>query len=83
MSITGLSGVTRVAPTVADTATGPALPQRISEVPSVEIDAATQQPAPPRFPWLSRLSLQLENAARQKPAFEPAPILGDNVDRSV
>jgi hypothetical protein len=39
-------------------------------------------PAPPRFPWLSRLSQQLESVAKQKPAFPSAPILGDNVDKS-
>ena len=82
MSITGLTPVTRVAPTIADTPTATAPPQPSGAVPAGEIDAVTQQPAPPRFPWLSRLSLQLEQAARQKPAFAPAPILGDNVDRS-
>ena len=82
MSIIGLTAVTRVASTTADTPTGTAQPQQISAVPAVEIDAVTQQPTPPRFPWLSRLSLQLEHAARQKPAFASAPILGDNVDRS-
>lgn len=39
-------------------------------------------PTPPRFPWLSRLSAQLQSVAKQKPAFEPAPILGDNIDQS-
>jgi len=39
-------------------------------------------PAPPRFPWLSRLSQQLESTAKQKPTFPSAPVLGDNVDRS-
>ena len=82
MSITGLAAVTRVAPTTASAATGTALPQQTRAAPAIEIDAVTQQPAPPRFPWITRLSLQLEHAARQKAAFAPAPVLGDNVNRS-
>ena len=82
MSITGLTPVARVAPTIGDTPTELAPPRPLGAVPAVVIDALTQQSAPPRFPWLSRLSLQLEQASRQKPAFAPAPILGDNVNRS-
>ena len=41
-----------------------------------------QQPKPLRFPWLNRLSAQLESAARQKPAFASAPQLGDNLDQA-
>jgi hypothetical protein len=47
-----------------------------------EVDQVTQQPVPLRFPWLSRLSQQLESASGQRPAFDPAPVLGDIVDRS-
>jgi hypothetical protein len=47
-----------------------------------EIDDVTQQPMPPRFPWLSRLSQQLEAASKQRAAFPPAPMLGDNLDRT-
>ncbi len=39
-------------------------------------------PAPLRFPWLSRLSQQLESAGGQRAAFNSAPVLGDHVDRS-
>ena len=39
-------------------------------------------PPPTRFPWLSNLSAKLEAAAKQRPAFDPAPILGDNVDKA-
>jgi hypothetical protein len=48
----------------------------------VEIDEVTQQPLPPRFPWLSRLALQLEAAAKQRSTFPPAPVLGDNLDKT-
>jgi hypothetical protein len=85
MGIPGITGIGRVATSTDDTPApnnGTTLAQR-SVVPIVEIDAVTQQPLPPRFPWLSRLSHQLEAAARQRPAFPPAPVLGDHLDRSV
>jgi len=47
-----------------------------------EIDDVTQQPLPPRFPWLSRLAQQLEAASKQRAAFPPAPMLGDNLDKT-
>lgn len=56
--------------------------RRATAAPAPEVDQATQQPLPPRFPWLSRLSQQLESAARRTPAFAPAPVLGDHVDKS-
>ncbi len=46
-------------------------------------DSAMASPKVPRFPWLSRLSQQLESAARSKPAFQSAPVIGDNVDKKV
>ena len=50
--------------------------------PATGDEAAPAQPTPPRFPWLSRLSQQLESVAKQKPTFPSAPMLGDHVDRS-
>lgn len=86
MSITGITGIARVPATIADTPAATTTPApgalSASAAPEVEIDQVTQQPLPPRFPWLSRLSQQLESAARQRPAFAPAPILGDHVDKS-
>lgn len=49
----------------------------------VEVDQSTHQPLPPRFPWLSRLSAELEPVARQKSPFTAAPMLGDHVDQAV
>jgi hypothetical protein len=83
MSIPGITATTRIAPTIADTPTATTPVRQSGAVPEVEIDQVTQLPVPPRFPWLSRLSQQLEHAARQKPAFPPAPVLGDNLDRQV
>jgi hypothetical protein len=49
---------------------------------SANVDQVTQQPMPPRFPWLSRLAQQLETASKQRAAFPPAPMLGDNLDKT-
>lgn len=87
MGIPGITGIGRVAPATADTpasTTGTATaPGQRSALPAVELDEVTQQPLPPRFPWLSRLSQQLGAAAGLRPAFPPAPALGDHIDRSV
>ena len=85
MGIPRITGAGRVSTSTADASapTNPSAVAKSSEVAAVEIDAVTLQPLPPRFPWLSRLSQQLEAAARQRPAFAPAPVLGDHIDRSV
>lgn len=83
MSIPAITSVTRIAPTVTDAPPALAPGRQAGAAPEVELDAVTQMPAPPRFPWLSRLSQQLAQVARQKPAFAAAPVLGDNLDRSV
>jgi len=83
MAIPSITGVGRVSVTSADTpsTTSSAAARQPQAALAVEIDEVTQQPLPPRFPWLSRLSHQLESAARQRPAFSPAPLLGDHVDQ--
>ena len=86
MGMPSISGAGRVSASTADTPAPNVITsavRQIGAVAAVEIDAATQQPKPPRFPWQSRLSQQLESAARQRPAFASAPVLGDHVDRSV
>ena len=82
MGIPSISGVGRVSTSTADTPAPTTTLRPTTAAPAVEIDAATQQPVPPRFPWLSRLSQQLESAAQRKPTFAPAPVLGDHVDKS-
>lgn len=86
MSIPSIINTGRVAAPVADKAApAPAAPHEASAARPFgepEIDAVTQQPLPPRFPWLSRLTRELGPASKQAPAFEPAPPLGDHIDRS-
>ena len=47
-----------------------------------ESDGSTQSPLPARFPWMNRLTRQLEPTATQRAAFPAAPALGDHLDQS-
>jgi hypothetical protein len=85
MSIS-ITGVARVTSQPSDTRTLGSDPQTAltgaTDASTATVDAAINPPAPPRFPWLSRLSAQLEPTAKQKPAFPSAPQLGDNLDQA-
>jgi hypothetical protein len=45
------------------------------------IDEKTQEPIPPRFPWLSRLQRELEPASKQPSPYGTVPILGERLDK--
>ena len=47
-----------------------------------QVDGFTQSPLPARFPWMNRLTRQLEPTATQRAAFPAAPALGDHLDQS-
>lgn len=49
--------------------------------PAARADAPAQPEAPPRFPWLSRLTARLEPVSRQPSPYGTAPLLGEHVDR--
>jgi hypothetical protein len=82
MTIPSINGPGRVSTATADTPASTTAARQTPAAPVVEIDEQTQLPVPPRFPWLSRLSLQLESASGKRPSFPAAPVLGDHVDRS-
>ena len=84
MSISSINVAARVSTSTADAPAPTAVDanRQSGAVADAEIDQLTQQPKPLRFPWLNRLSAQLESAARQKPAFASAPQLGDNLDQA-
>ena len=88
MSINGINGingpsnVSRVAPVNADTEVSSPTVPTAKKNPAPEVDELTNQPLPTRFPWLSRLSHELEAASKQRPPFESAPVLGDHLDKS-
>ena len=83
MGVSSINGIGRIPASTAEPSAGsPPAARQVAGLADVEVDKVTHQPLPPRFPWLSRLSQQLEAAARQRPAFPAAPVLGDHLDRS-
>ena len=86
MSVNGVTPNGRVSALTADTPT-PAHFTRTAVSESVQrktVDSESlhETPRPMRFPWLARLSTQLEAVANQRAAFAAAPVLGDIVDKS-
>jgi hypothetical protein len=91
MSVNHVSGVGRVvlpattSRTADQASTQPEAqartPGRSTAVSLVEIDENTQQPIPPRFPWLSRLARELEPASKQPSPYGTVPILGEKLDK--
>jgi hypothetical protein len=82
MSITTVNSVARLPATGSQASGAGTVERQASPATDAQLNEFTQQPRPPRFPWLSRLSLQLEAASQQRAAFAPAPPLGDHVDQS-
>jgi len=87
MSVNGVSPTGRVSALTADTPTPAnftrtAVSESISRS-NTEAESLLDAPRPVRFPWLARLSTQLEAKANQRAAFAAAPVLGDIVDKSV
>lgn len=86
MSINGINGTpgaTRIATTAADAAAtsnsarAAANPAAPAEVKQEEVE---EKSTSVHFPWLSRLSAELEAASKQRARF-PTQIMGDHVDR--
>ena len=85
MSINGINGPANVARTELSNTDTPASGMAAAAGKSgsaAEVDKVTQKPLPTRFPWLSRLSHELEAASKQRSPFDSAPVLGDNLDKS-
>ena len=92
MSINGVPGSSAISGTTGFGALGLAErsalpgafagPAQLQPQPQPASGDTAQQAAPARFPWLSRLSRELESAAQQPAAFAAAPELGDHLDRS-
>jgi hypothetical protein len=53
----------------------------IASVSLVQVDAMTQQPKPPRYPWLSRLARELETASQQPSPYGSSPVLGETLNQ--
>jgi hypothetical protein len=46
------------------------------------VDPVTNQPLPPRFPWLSRLAMELEKSSPQPSPYGTPANLGNSVNKS-
>jgi hypothetical protein len=82
-----LGGVKGVSPTTPPLVTNPAatvtersLQEKPTAVPPV--DPVTNQPLPPRFPWLSRLAMELEKSSPQQSPYGTPANLGNSVNKS-
>lgn len=64
----------------AATATERSLQEKPAAVPPV--DPVTNQPLPPRFPWLSRLAMELEKSSPQPSPYGTPANLGNSVNKS-
>ena len=82
MSIPSIDGIGRLTAIGTETSVSGAPARPLAVQPADGMTTAGQQPKPLRFPWLSRLSQQLESASHQRPSFAPAPVLGDNLNKS-
>jgi hypothetical protein len=83
MSVSNVNGAGRVVlpatasrPPEATTATRESATHSL-----VQLDEATNQPIPPRYPWLSRLARELEPASKQPSPYGNLPILGEKLDK--
>ena len=83
--MTGVGSIQRTRRASGSTLPTPADPAALhheSAAPVEPVDDATRQPLPPRPAWPDRLPPQLEAAARRRAAFAPAPMLGDQLDKT-
>ncbi len=81
MNVNGISsGAVRSAQPVAPTQPVQAETRDPRSSPLIEIDKKTNAPVPLKFPWLSRLSRELEQASGQPAPFSAGPELGDQLD---
>ncbi|MDP1902189.1 MAG: hypothetical protein Q8K96_17335 [Rubrivivax sp.] len=85
MSVNLVTGVGRVVQPAAASRppADPASPQAREADPLVRVDRVTQQPLPPRFPWLSWLTAHLGPASKQPAPYGSVPPLGENIDQRV
>jgi len=85
MSVNQVNGVGRVVPPTTASrptdASNASTPRPGGERSLVQLDEETQQPIPPRFPWLSRLARELEPASKQPSPYGSVPILGEQLDK--
>ena len=80
-SVTGSGSV--VLPSAATSPAANVAPRPRTVEPLVELDKVTQLPLPPRFPWLSWLSVRLDRAAAPASPYGSVLPLGARIDQRV
>jgi hypothetical protein len=84
MNLSGVQGIGPIASSSlggqATTTSEHSAPEKRAAVPP--IDPVTNQPLPPRFPWLSRLAMELEKSSPQPSPFGTPANLGNSVNKS-
>lgn len=86
MNLSQVSSLGPLTPTVSTntpsglTATERSLQEKPNAVPPV--DPVTNMPLPPRFPWLSRLAMELEKSSAQPSPYGTPANLGNSVNKS-
>lgn len=81
MSVSNVTGVGRVVLPTTASRTPESAPSPSEATSLVQLDEATNQPIPPRFPWLSRLQRELEPASKQPSPYGSMPLLGEKLDK--
>jgi hypothetical protein len=83
MSVSKVTGVGQIAPPVSATqSSDEGNPQKNSSGADREPSNPTELPTP-RFPWLSRVTRELEAASKQPSPYGSVPLLGENLDKKV
>jgi hypothetical protein len=82
MSISSVNGIGRTPAGGTDSSPSQSTSPLAGVKRPATVDELGQPPKPPRFPWLSRLSQQLEPASKEPVPFASAPVLGDNIDKA-
>ncbi len=86
MNLSSVPSSGPLTPTVSTTAasgvnsTERSLQEKPNAVPPV--DPVTNMPLPPRFPWLSRLAMELEKSSTQPSPYGTPANLGNSVNKS-
>ncbi|MBS0447537.1 MAG: hypothetical protein JSR59_16470 [Proteobacteria bacterium] len=85
MNVNGISSATSISNQIVP-AHAPVQTARAPEEASAsesQVDKSTGQPVALRFPWLSRLTMQLEKASNRPSPYGATQPLGENIDKKI
>ncbi len=84
MNLGGVQGIGLLTPPSVTSPAATVAERSLQEKPTAvpPVDPVTNQPVPPRFPWLSRLAMELEKSSSQQSPFGTPANLGNSVNKS-